>query len=102
MLDELLKEISELKEYKRLYESQKIDKARMSEELFKLMTEKYNNQSYEERCEIYRKTECRDCRSRDYCLEDFTNKLPENILEPVLSDKEWIPGVRGCKSFEWS
>lgn len=101
MLDELLKEIDELKKYKKLYEQQKKDKSRMSEELYELMMYKYNNIPYEERAEDYKKDMCKDCRHNYYDCE-IKIKLPEDIRKPIPSDKEWIPGTRGCGEFKWS
>jgi hypothetical protein len=101
MLDELLKEINEIKEYKKLYESQKKDKIRMSEALYELMMYKYNNISYEERAEDYRKDMCKDCMYNYYDCEIKT-KLPDDIRKPISSDKGWIPSTKGCGEFKWS
>lgn len=98
MLEKLIKEINELYEYKQKYEYAIKDKQRMSDFLFELMTEKYNSTSYDERKSYYKKTQCKDCRYRDYCdLE-----IPENIGEPIKSDKAWIPATTSCGKFEWS
>lgn len=79
ILDRVLNEINELKEFKRLYESQKKDKERMSEKLYELMMYKYNNTPYDERVAEYKKESCSCCKYEDYC----EIKIPENILEPV-------------------
>lgn len=100
MLDELIKEIKELQEYKNKYESQLKDKQRMSDKLLELMTEKYNSQSYAERCEIYKNEMCNSCRYYDCCKQQ--NNLPKDICKPIKSDKAWIPGHSTCGSFEWS
>jgi len=97
MLDDFLKEIEELKEYKDKYESQKKDKKRMSDELFILMTEKYNNMTYQQRVDEYKKDMCKCCRYEYNC----EIKLPDNILMPIPSDKEWIPAKISCKEFAW-
>jgi len=98
MLNEFLKEIDELKNYKKLYEYQEVDKSRMSEMLYEYMLEKYNNTTYEQRVEDYKKDTCKDCRYKFYC----EIKLPEDIRKPIPSDKGWIPGTKGCGEFEWS
>ena len=97
MLDDFLKEIEELKKYKYKYESQKKDKQQMSNELFKLMTEKYNNMSYEQRVDEYTNDMCRCCRYKYNC----EIKLPDDILKPIESDREWFPAKTSCKEFEW-
>jgi len=99
MIDELLNEIAELKEYKTRYESQKKDKERMSEELYKLMKEKYDSTPVNERIEYYKKDMCRCCRNGVF--GDCTIDIPDNIREPIPSDKAWIPATRTCGHFEW-
>lgn len=96
-LESLIDEINELKDYQKLYESQKKDKAKMSEMLFELMIEKYNNTSYEERVKQFNKETCSCCRGMNYC----DRKLPEDIMKPIPSDKSWIPATKSCGSFEW-
>lgn len=49
MIDELILEINELKEYKKKYEFALKDKQKMSDLLYELMSEKYDNLPYEER-----------------------------------------------------
>ncbi len=98
MIDELIKDINELMNYKKMYESQKKDKARMSEMLFELMTEKYKSTSYEERVLQYKMDRCRCCKYRDCCQIE----LPEDILKPKASESEWIPPLTSCGEFEWS
>lgn len=97
MLDELIMEISELKTYKKKYESATKDKLRMSELLFELMTEKYNNTPFEERKKHFKEDICRCCRWKTSC----NIKIPEDIEKPIESDKAWIPAQRGCGEFEW-
>jgi hypothetical protein len=100
MLNELLEEIKELQSYKYKYECQAKDKERMSEELYNLMLEKYNNTSFEIRAENYRKEWCRCCRY-NFCAE-CSIELPENIGMPIPSDKGWFPAKVSCKEFQWS
>jgi hypothetical protein len=97
MLDELIKEVHDLKEYKLKYEYVIKDKERMSDLLFELMTEKYNNSSYADRKEYFRKNSCRCCRYEVCCdLE-----VPQDIGKPIKSDKAWIPAIKSCENFEW-
>lgn len=100
MLEELIKEINELRDYKIKYESLEEDKRRMSDKLFELMMEKYNNQSYQERVEIFKKEGCRDCRYKYNC--DLKDNLPQDIWIPIESDKAWIPAMKSCGEFQWS
>lgn len=97
MLNDLLKEIQELQEYKHKYKCALKDKQNMSNLLFELMTEKYNNTSFEERKKYYIKSMCDACRFSDYCNVE----LPKNIGEPIKSDKAWIPATKTCGDFEW-
>ena len=98
MLDDFLKEIQELKEYKQKYDFAMQDKQRMSDELFKLMSEQYNKTSLEDRISNFRKEICSCCRYRDDCEME----LPENIGEPIISDKAWIPTTKSCGEFHWA
>jgi len=96
MLDKLLIEINELKEYKKKHEYIVKDKEAMSERLFELMMEKYNNTSYEERCKFQKEDGCRCCRF-NFCGKEFD----KDIGIPCKSEKAWIPGRKGCGEFEW-
>ena len=101
LLDLIMDELVELKEYKEKYESQKKDKKTMSDELYQLMLEKYNTMSYEERVAYHKKNICKDCR---YGCPNWgpDPDFPEDILKPIPSKKEWIPGTNICEEFEWS
>ena len=98
MIDELLKEIQELKEYKKKYDFAIAEKQRMSDMLYELMTNEYLDKTLEERKAQYSKDMCHGCRFYGYC----TKELPEDIGEPIKSDKAWIPATRTCGQFEWS
>ena len=100
MLNELIDEIKQLQEYKQKYESQAKDKQKMSDELFKLMMDKYNNQTHEERSKLHNEELCRSCKFRDYCQERYD--LPEDIWKPIEGEKAWIPGHTTCGGFAWS
>ena len=96
LLDDLIEEIQELEKIKVKYNHLLVDKEQMSGLLFELMTEKYSHIPYEERVEEYKREFCHDCRF-NFC----GMKFPENIGQPVKSDKGWIPSTVGCGKFEW-
>jgi hypothetical protein len=96
MLDELVKDLQELLDYKKKYEYIIKDKETMSDLLFELMTEKYNNTSYEDRREHFRENSCQCCRYEGCNLE-----LPQDIGKPIKSDKAWIPATKSCGNFQW-
>lgn len=100
MLDELLKEIQELKEFKKKYEYALKDKQKMSDKLYEYMMKEYENTPYEDRCDLHVKNMCKDCRYRDYC--ELNTDFPQEIWMPIPSDKAWIPGHKNCGKFEWS
>ena len=99
MLDDLIKEINELKEYKKKYEWALEEKKRMSDLLFEYMTKEYENTSYEKRCADFKADVCKMCRYKFNCDKD---DLPIDILKPIPSENAWIPGKVSCKNFEWS
>ena len=96
MLDELMKDLQELKDYKKRYEFVIKDKQRMSDLLFELMTEKYNNTSYEDRKKHFIDTTCKCCRHYMCNLE-----ISEDIELPIKSNIRWIPATKSCANFEW-
>ncbi len=101
LIDQFIGELEKLKEYKEEYESQKKDKKTMSDELYRLMLEKYNTISYEERVAYHKKNICIDCRYG--CPNKGPDPdFPEDILKPIPSKEEWIPGTKICEEFEWS
>lgn len=98
-INQFIEGILELVEYKKKYESQKKDKKRMSDVLYDLMLEKYNNtSSHSQRIEEHRRDVCIACRHRDGCEVE----LPGDILKPIPSTEEWIPPRKTCENFEWS
>jgi hypothetical protein len=98
MLEELLKEINELKEYKERYELANKDKERMSEMLYHYMMVEYESMTREEKVNVYRENSCSCCRYRHDC----TIGLPEDIWKPIPSDIAWIPSRVSCGKFKWS
>ena len=108
LIEKIIKEYKELKKYKSLYESQKQDKKRMSEELYKYKAKEYKEKTYEQRVEEHINEICKDCRyyygqNRECKWLEGTPKerLPENILEPIRSDIEYIPSRKICEDFQW-
>lgn len=100
LIGQLIEELQELQGYKEKYECVQKDKEIMSQTLFEYMQREYKQKNYNERSEEYRKNTCCSCRYRDGC--GLKDNLPENIGEPVPSDKEWIPGRKTCENFRWS
>ena len=97
MIDELLKEITELKEYKKKYENSLAARQRMSDKLYELMVSDYERISYEQRVTEYKNNTCKDCRFVSGCLI----VLPKDIGMPIKSDKAYIPATKSCGEFEW-
>lgn len=97
MVEELIKDIEELIEYKKKYESAIADKKVLSDKLYKYMMREYENKSLEERIADY-KNNCCGCRHQDYC----NIELPKDIGKPIPSEKAWIPASVSCGKFEWS
>ena len=98
MLEELIKEIQELQEYKYKYECVQKDKQRMSDLLYEYMMREYESMGREERIISFRANNCIYCKYDDYC----NASLPEDIWKPIPSKKAWIPGRKCCEKFEWS
>lgn len=98
MLEQLIKELEELKEYKKEYEYAIKDKQTMSEMLYEYMMKEYENTTYEERVCKFRQDTCEHCRFGDGC----NLELPDDIMKPIPSDKAWIPAKKTCGEFEWA
>ena len=98
MIEDFIKEINELNEYKRKYECAIKDKQVMSDKLYDLYLEKYNSQTFEERKLIHLNDSCKCCRYNCDCDQRM---LPENILMPLRSDKGWLPPRVTCSEFAW-
>ena len=89
MLDDLIKEIQELQEYKRKYERALKDKQRMSDKLYEYMMDEYNNTPYEEREKYHIKQWCRCCRWKPFDEDKCDKKLPEDIGIPTPSSNAY-------------
>ena len=98
MLEELLKEINKLKEYKKKYEYAIKDKQKMSDLLYTYMMEEWEHMDREDRVLAYKRSSCESCRYYDCC----SISLPEDIWKPIRSDKAWIPSRVSCGKFKWS
>lgn len=97
ILDDLIKELNELKDYKNKYEHAMADKKRMAKELYDLMLNEYKSIPKEVHRDNHIEHWCRCCRGKYGCNKSY---MPENVGEPVESE-DWIPGTVGCPEFEW-
>ncbi len=96
-LDELIKEIQDLKEKERQLEHLKKDKKKMADKLLEYELKEYENTSVEERKEKYFKEICICCRFN--C--ENSNGLPDDIGKPIESKVDYFPSHKGCEDFEW-
>ena len=96
-LDELIKEIQDLKEKERQLEYLKKDKKKMADKLLEYELKEYENTSVEERKEKYFKENCSCCRF--HC--ENSKCLPDDIGKPIESKVDYFPAHKGCKDFEW-
>ena len=96
-LDELIKEIQDLKEKEKQLEYLKKDKKKMADKLLEYELKEYENTSVEERKEKYFKETCRCCRFN--C--ENSKGLPDDIGKPIKSEVDYFPSHKGCKDFEW-
>lgn len=98
MLEDFLKEINELKEYKEKYEYALKGQQIMSELLYDYMMKEWEGMSREDRVNMHREEACSCCRYSMHC----TIELPEDVLKPIPSEKAWIPARTCCEKFQWS
>ena len=96
-LDELIKEIQDLKEKERQLECLKKDKKKMADKLLEYELKEYENTSVEERKAKYFKETCSCCRF--HC--ENSKDLPDDIGKPIKSKVDYFPSHKGCKDFEW-
>ena len=108
IIEKVIKEYKELKEYKRKYESQKIDKEKMSEALYEFELKEYKNTTYEQRVKKHIEENCKDCRyfygENRHCkwLEGTPKeRLPKDILKPIQTKENYFPGHKICEDFLW-
>lgn len=98
MLEQLIKELEELKEIKKKYECAIKDKQTMSEKLYEYMLKEYESTTKEERILHYKENTCKYCKYKNEC--NFW--LPDDIGEPIPSENAWFPATRGCGEFDWA
>lgn len=98
MLEQLIQELEELKEYKHKYECAMKDKQTMSDLLYEYMMKEYENTTKEERVAKFKQDSCRCCRGRDFC----SIEMPDDIEKPIVSNMAWIPATKSCGYFEWA
>lgn len=108
-IEKIVKEYNEMKEYKTKYECQERDKEKMSEALYKFEMKEYKDTTYEQRVKNHIKVVCKDCRwfygednECKWLKGTPKERLPQNILEPVRSEKNYFPGHKVCEDFVWS
>ena len=101
MLEDLVKEIQELQEYKEKYECALKDKQRMSDKLYEYMMDEYSRTPYEERSDYHVEHWCRDCRCRPCDEYKCSMELPEDIMIPIPSNNAYFPPKKLCEEFEW-
>jgi hypothetical protein len=103
ILEEFLKEINELQEYKKKYEYLLKDYNYRMKKLFELELEKWENTKSQDRKEEFIKTTCRDCR-HFFDRESLTCEIEDDISKPFLREhgdgKKYI-SYKCCKDFEW-
>lgn len=106
MLEEFLEDIKELKKYKEKYKCSESDKEKMSNLLYEYMMKEYKEKDYKTRVNKHISEFCKNCRyyygDNEECkwLEGTPkSRLPQNILEPIKSKTNFIPGQRICKDF---
>lgn len=97
MIEELIKELQELQEYKHKYKCALKDKQTMSELLYDYMMQEYENTSKEKRIELHKTNCCSCCRYVDYC----NIELQDDVWKPIPSEKAWIPAKTTCGEFRW-
>lgn len=98
MIEEILKELEELIQYKRKYEYAISDKQKLSDKVYEYEKEKFDKLTPEERVLKYKKDNCTRCRFGDLC----NMTLPHDIGMPVKSDLGYFPPTKMCGEFEWN
>lgn len=97
MLNEIIKEIEDLKKKSEELEYLKKDKKKMADKLLEYELKEFENTSIKERKDKYFKETCRCCGF--HC--ESTKSLPDDIGKPIKSDVDYFPAHKGCKDFEW-
>lgn len=99
MLEQLIKELEELQQYKNKYESAIKDKQAMSNLLYEYMMKDYESTPKEERIANFKLKECIGCR---FCFSCDYRSIPDDVGKPIPSNDGWIPNKKRCEDFQWS
>ncbi len=99
MINELIKDMEELLQYKKKYESAIKDKQTMSNLLYEYMLKEYENTPKEERIANFKLKECVACK---FCFECDYRSIPDDVGKPIPSNDGWIPNKKRCEDFQWS
>lgn len=100
MINELINEIKELQQYKKLYECAIKDKERLAKYVYENERKKYWETKYEDRVKKHQEEHCKDCRYNDDC-KVFEEGLDADILKPK-ENKGWFPSYKVCENFKWN
>lgn len=96
-IDEIIKELQDLKQKEQELECLKKDKKKMADKLYEYELKEYQNTTIDERKERYFNEMCKHCR---HCCEN-KDELPDDINMPVRTDNDYFPAHKSCKEFEW-
>lgn len=106
IIEKMIKEYKELKEYKNKYEHLKADKKRMAETIYNYELKEFQNTSYQERVKKHQIEYCQYCRyfygENNECkwLSGTPNdRLPEDILKPNKTKEDYFPSHKVCKDY---
>ena len=108
IIEKIMQEYNELKQYKSDYEYQEKDKEKMANAIYEYELKDYKKTTVEERKNRYIKETCKDCRwfrgKEEVCT--FQDKKPEellseDILMPIKTEENYFPAHKGCKCFMW-
>ena len=100
MIERLIKEYKELKNYKKMYENQKEDKKKMAKKIYEYELKEYEQKDYKQRVEEHIKEYCKNCKwyyGRDkeckWLKGTPETRLPEDILKPIESHIDYFPRI---------
>ena len=102
MIDDFLKEIHELQEYKKRYEYLLKDYNRAMEELCKFKLEKWENTRPQDRQKAYKETWCVHCRKLDD-RKGYRCRISSDITKPSIAEENGRKYIKyfACERFEW-
>ena len=96
-IDEIIKELQDLKQKEQELEYLKEDKKKMADKLYEYELKEYQNTTIDERKEKYFNEMCKHCR----CCCENKDRLPDDINMPIRTDNDYFPAHKCCKEFEW-